>query len=288
MTIEEQQEYLEYWKIPLLETYIEKLEEGFAAEVAKNCIENNFINVLIRSYPHCILVLKEVLCLVANGFPDGALARARRIYENMIIAQYLNLHKHDSDFDKIIERYFDDQNIRAYDGRKKYYDAIKDRQNADAYNKKMNAIIKKYASPQEFKVKKRKILTNNYWWVNNSPMSFATLSKCFEVDEVKVFYLRACYSIHAGALGDVALLGRPLSAELQLHTGRTYNGAAMALLLAVSSFGYLTEIMFENFAVDPPVHGNCFLDLLNIYFNNSAEENKAFMKMKKNDSVMRK
>ena len=79
-------QYLEYWKIPLLESYIENLEEAFGHRLSEIVIEKNFINVLMRSYPHCILVLKEVLCLIKNGYPDGALARAHRIYENMIIA----------------------------------------------------------------------------------------------------------------------------------------------------------------------------------------------------------
>ena len=118
MTHHEIEQYLEYWQIPLLESYIEKLEEAFGNKISEITVERDFINVLMRSYPQCILVLKEVLCLIKNGYPDGALARARRIYENMIIAQYLNTHKNDADFSKVIERYFDDQNIRGRSSRR--------------------------------------------------------------------------------------------------------------------------------------------------------------------------
>lgn len=125
MTKPETEQYYEHWKIPLLESYIEKIEEAFGNALSEIPIERDFINVLIRAYPQCILVLREVLCLLKNGYPDGALARARRIFESMIIAQYLNMHKEDSDFPNVIDRYFDDQTIRAYDGRKRYYYSMK-------------------------------------------------------------------------------------------------------------------------------------------------------------------
>lgn len=280
MTDVEFQQYLEYWKIPQLETYIEKLEEAFGNGISEVIIERNFINVLIRSYPHCILVLKEIICLIKNGYPDGALARARRIYENMIIATYLNTHKVDSDFDKVIERYFDDQCIRVYDGRKKYFRSVNQPNKADNYNKAINKIVKKHTTPKGFNNKKKEILSNNYWWAKNSTMSFSQLSKCFEDDHAKFLYLRACYSIHAGALGDVALLGRPISNELCLYSGGTYNGSATAMLLAVSSFCNLTEIVFENLEISSPVSNEEFIALLQTYLENNGDE----LKVQKNIS----
>ena len=179
MSAEEFELYLKYWKIPLLESYIEMLEEAFENELTEIVVEQNLINVLVRSYPHCILVLKEVICLIKNGYPDGALARARRIYENMIIAQYLNIHKKDADFCKVIERYFDDQNIRAYDGRKKYYHSMKQPEKANSCNKSINRIVKKYTKNGQFSEKKKEILSNNYWWVKNKVMSFSKLSDSY-------------------------------------------------------------------------------------------------------------
>lgn len=272
MTKEEIQQYCEYWKIPLLESYIEKLEESFGNGISEIYIEHNFLHVLIRSYPHCILVLREVISLIKHGYPDGALARARRIYENMMIAQYLNIHKSDSDFDKVIERYFDDHIIRAYDGRKRFYRSMKQASKADACNKEVNKIIKKYASPKYFNAKKKEILSNNYWWAKNSPMSFSHFSKCLDDEYAKCLYLRACYSVHAGAFGDVALLGRPTSKHLQLYSGGTYNGAAMSMLLAVTSFCNITEVVLENLKIPSPVSNKEFLALLHTYFENCAEE----------------
>lgn len=274
MTENELQQYLEHWKIPLLEAYIEKLEEGFGNQLSEVVIERNLINVLIRSYPHCLLVMKEILCLLKSGYPDGALARARRIYENMIIAWYLNLHKGDADFSKVIERYFDDQNIRAYDGRKKYFRSMKQDSKADACNKAMNKIVKKYASPKKFGDKKNEILSNNYWWAKNSAVSFAVLSKCFDDEYAKVLYVRACYAVHAGAMGDVALLGRPKTEMQRLYSCATYDGAAIPLQLSVSSLANITEVVFENFGTPSPVSREEFSTLLHTYFKNSGEEIK--------------
>lgn len=275
MTNQEIEQYCEFWKIPLLESYIEKLEEAFGNELAEIVIERNFINVLIRSYPQCILVLKEVLCLLKNGYPDGALARARRIYENMIIAQYLNTHKADSDFSMVIDRYFDDQNIRAYDGRKKYYRSMKQDGKADSCNKAMNKIIKKHAPHGKFKDKKKEILSNNYWWARNSAMSFYKLSDCLDDEYAKILYIRACYSVHAGAMGDASLLGRPKTEECRLYSGATYNGASIPLQLAVSSFANITETVFGNLGVESPVSTEEFIALLHVYFQNVAEDNES-------------
>lgn len=275
MTHHEIEQYLEYWQIPLLESYIEKLEEAFGNKISEITVERDFINVLMRSYPQCILVLKEVLCLIKNGYPDGALARARRIYENMIIAQYLNMHKNDADFSKVIERYFDDQNIRAYDGRKKYYRSMKQAGKADSCNRAINKIIRKYASGEKFHEKKKEILSNNYWWAKNSAMSFSRLSECLDDEYAQVLYVRACYSVHAGAMGDASLLGRPKTEEYRLYSGATYNGASTPLQLAVSSFANITETVFDNLGTESPVSTKEFIALLHTYFQNAADEMKA-------------
>ena len=81
-------------------------------------------------------------------------------------------------------------------------------------------------------------------------------------------------TIHAGAMGDVALLGRPQTEVQQLNSGATYNGASIPLQLAVSSLGNITEVVFENFEVPSPVSNEDFLSLLHTYFKNSAEEMK--------------
>lgn len=190
----------------------------------------------------------------------------------MIIAKYLNTHKSDDDFNKVIERYFDDQDIRAYYGRMKLFRSTNHSDDAKACNTAMNKIIKKYKGSKDFDTKKKEILSNNYWWVKNSKTSFSKLSECLDDDYAKILYLRACYSTHAGALGDVALLGRPLADGLHLYTGKTYNGAAMSMQLAVSSFYNISDVMFENLEIVNPVSSEEFFALLHTYFKNSDDE----------------
>ena len=272
MTENEYQHYLLYWEIPLLESYIEKLEEAFENELSNTFIERSLLNVLIRSYPQCILVLKEVICLVKNGYPDGALARSRRIYENMIIATYLNKHKTDADFQKVIDRYFDDHHIRANYGKRKVYLNANQTDKARECYETINKLVKKHTTSKNINKKRDEIISNNYWWAKNSPMSFGKLSECFDDEYAKLLYLRACYSIHAGAYGDVALLGRPHSDEARLYSGRTYNGAATSMQLAVSSFCNITEIVFENFGVESPISNQEFIKLIQTYIQNGYEE----------------
>ena len=103
-------------------------------------------------------------------------------------------------------------------------------------------------------------------------MTFGKLSECLDDEYAKVLYIRACYAVHAGAMGDVALLGRPQTNSIYLYSGGTYNGAATPLELAVSSLANITEILFEQFGTSSPVSSKEFLSLLQTYIENNHEE----------------
>lgn len=105
-------------------------------------------------------------------------------------------------------------------------------------------------------------------------MSFSKLSECFADEYAKTLYIRACHSVHAGAMGDAALLGRPKTQEYRLYSGTTFNGASIPLQLAVSSFANITDTVFENLGVESPVSTEDFITLLYVYFQNSAKEMK--------------
>lgn len=275
MTDKEIVECMEYWRISLLEQYINKLEDAFEEEIKKHNIGKNFINILIRSYAHSFLVMKEIICLIKNGFPDGALARARRLYEEMVIALYMQNHKSDCDFDAVVERYFDDQDIRAYSGRIEYFKIFNNNVEIANCDTKICDIVKKHtSSSKKIDAKRREILSNNYWWANNNRMSFRKLSECLNDDYTKLLYLRACYSVHASAMGDIALLGRENPDGAKLYSGATYNGFSVPLLLAVYSLSVMSEIVFENFDIPSPIKNEDFAELIQLYFKHSAEENK--------------
>ena len=93
----------------------------------------------------------------------------------------------------------------------------------------------------------------------------------------KTLYLRACHSVHAGAMGDVALLGRPQTKEQCLYSGPTFDGASVPLQLAVWSFDNMTSIVFDALGVSSPVSNEDFSALLETYFSNSAEEMKEIL-----------
>ena len=103
-------------------------------------------------------------------------------------------------------------------------------------------------------------------------MTFSQLCKCLDDDYAHLLYTRACYSVHAGAFGDVALLGRPKLDGAHLYSGATHTGAAAPLQLAVSSFANITEVVFENFNVPSPVSNEDFISLLHTYLQNANEE----------------
>ena len=98
---------LKFWKIEELSEVVEVLEDAFGDTIEKYKSGLTYNDILIRAYAYAIIVMKEIVCLLSNGFPDGALARARRLYEQMVLIDYFESRKKDLDFDELVERYCD-------------------------------------------------------------------------------------------------------------------------------------------------------------------------------------
>lgn len=67
---------LKFWKIEELSEVVEVLEDAFGDTIEKYKSGLTYNDILIRAYAYAIIVMKEIVCLLSNGFPDGALARA--------------------------------------------------------------------------------------------------------------------------------------------------------------------------------------------------------------------
>lgn len=272
MTTEQLVQCVDVWRLPMLENIIMQLEDSFGAEIEKYKIKNDYNNVQLRSYAHGILVMKEILCLLKSGFPDGALARARRMYEQMIILLYMEIHKNDSDFEKMVDKYFDDHNIRAYFNQIEWLAQSKYEAQKQSCEQALHTIIQKYAPVGSEEKKLKSIMVNSYWWSGET--SFNKLSSCLNDPFAQILYRRACFSIHASAMGDFALLGRDNSEGENVYTGVTYSGFEAPLLLSLVSFNHMTDIVFENFHISKPLISKNINDLLEFYMSILFDKNK--------------
>lgn len=254
---------LKFWKLEELSEDIEVLEEAFGEAVVKYKSGLTYNDILIRAYAYAIIVMKEIICLLSNGFPDGALARARRLYEQMVLIDFFESRKNDLDFDELVTRYCDSQNISAYTNQMALYNFFENKEEKQNAQTELNKLKDKYA--QFFKGNN---YVRDYWWIGDEKYnSFNKLQERYNDPYGKILYSRACISTHAGALGDYALLGRSNPYGEKIYTGSTYSGCSLPLILATMSFYNITNMIFSNLEIDFSKMNKKLEDLL-LYYQN--------------------
>lgn len=269
---EEHKEDNEYWEINRLETDILVLEDIFGSHIGGHKSGVTFDDIQIRAYAHAIIVFKEIICLLRNGFPDGALARARRLYEQLIIYNYLNSQKEKPKFNDLITRYCDSQNINAYINLISLYDFFQDTAKKQEAKQKLSVYKNKYKRYK--KHTQNRAYLPDYWWTGDSRYdSFNKLQNLYNEPFAKIMYKRACISSHAGAMGDFALLGRP-DLDDHIYTGATFYGFSIPLLLATLAFYETTNMVFINLGIEFPEKEHTDLYELIKYYQNTFFEDK--------------
>lgn len=58
--------------------------------------------------------IKEILCLLCYGYPDGALSRARNVYEQMVNLKFIAMYQEIGEHQDIVERYFADYDVQIH------------------------------------------------------------------------------------------------------------------------------------------------------------------------------
>lgn len=91
------------WKkgLDLLETMLVvciELGESFYAHYRNEAIENEDLvfDVLIKKHARCCQITEEILCLLQNGFADGAHARWRSLHEVVTTGLFIKKHGQES------------------------------------------------------------------------------------------------------------------------------------------------------------------------------------------------
>ncbi len=238
---------MDKWNLKYYYEILHQCEDVIANEVQKYKTGNDYPYYLLSMYAKAILNTKEVLCLLMNGFPDGALSRARDIYEQMVIALYIKKNYTEN----LIKRYWADYDYQCEKCKKELYGKLKEvqRELFKEYEElerkcdvQINHIKKQYGK-----------ITRNYWWTGDKKVqTFRQMQKSVDAGVFMVLYNRACISTHANALGDSALLGRNNKNGSLLRTDETYEGFEAPILLAMLSFDLITNIIFEYFNLKLP------------------------------------
>lgn len=235
------------WNLNFYQEIVNACEDIIVEETVKWKTADDINYYLLSTYAKAILTTKESICLLVNGYPDGALSRAREVYEQMVIAFYIN----NNYSEELIKRYFADYELKVCKNRKLLYEKLKNIENThkakyqeleDKCQQKIDNLKQQYGK-----------MNGDYWWVLDTKINtFSDMQDNVGAELHFILYKRACISTHAGALSDIALLGRDNKEGSLLRTDQTWEGFEAPILLLFSSFDILTQIVFKHFDLALP------------------------------------
>ncbi len=159
--------------------------------------------VLQRLHVRGCQVVAEILCLMENGFADGAMARWRTLHEITVVAALIAEHDED-----LGQRYLDHEAIEAAKAMKLYQEhqvnlGLRpfEKREAERIERRRNALKKQYG--KEF--------DEPYGWAAHhlgfDGRQFAYLETAADKSSSRPYYKMASYNVHAGAKGIMFRLG---------------------------------------------------------------------------------
>ena len=243
------QEYIDEWDLAEIDKIVDEVEDRLESKInSGNCkCEGDFLNICLNAISRSIVSIREVLHLLAAGYPDGALCIARNIYENMIILSFLETKLNDSDFSVIIEKYFDDMDVARHKILKSYHERLSLSEKANENAEALKKLGMKY-DVKNFR---------DYWW--SSKRSFNDIvDEVFDVHDKNLngltsmlflLYKKACITLHATCTGNIAKIGRHTEMNV-IETGRTGNEFNIPLFLSLLSFHITTVITFKQLDIE--------------------------------------
>lgn len=218
---------------------------------------NTFTYIAGESYSKAIITTKEILTLLYNGFPEGAMALSRILYEAMIVMRFLYMHK---DNEELLQRYIDDYAVKVSRDRIKYYNYLLEySQSQEEKDEALHLKIEARKEHNKLKEKYSEFLSYNkqgnylhdYWWIGNviKSRNFGAIQNEVTLENLKILYTLSCYRAHSGVVGSSVRFGT-LFDETELSTSGSLSGFQIPLCFSLVCFGILTETMFNAVDVD--------------------------------------
>jgi hypothetical protein len=161
--------------------------------------------ILIRLLVRGCQVTDEIICLLENGFADGAMARWRTLHEIAVVAAVISQYG-----EAIAERYMDHQAIESKRALDKYLGCYKDLGYRPLPAREQNKIVKAY---DKAIAKYGPSFKTDYGWaalhLKNQRPTFADLEKAAGRAEMRSYYQMGNDNIHAGIKSMFVRLGLP-------------------------------------------------------------------------------
>ena len=260
------QEYCQNgFKNRLLFSYLEPFSEfkifnenilGIGSDfIEKNKTNNSkLFNVLSIIFIKCNLLVKEIECLITNGFPNGAIARWRSLFEYSIIGKFIVTNENSED---LSERYLDFLDIERCNELCEYIKYYKffnyeelNKTTIDEVNNKKEKLIKKYNN---------KFVKGNYGWASDilgKEASFSDILKKTDEQDMTLYYKFSCSYIHGSCKNILVNLANINCINIKVNDYEKIIGNA-------SNIGFTEPMQLTMFS---------FLDMLSVLLSLNPTE----------------
>ena len=204
-------------------------------------------DVLIRLHAKACLVSKEILCLLKNGFADGAHARWRALHEITVTALFIS--KNGSD---IAEKFYFHSIVDSYKGASQH----------KQYSSRLQAAPPSEEDLENLKVEYDRALerfgadfSSPYGWahraLNKKKVSFSDIEKSVNYDHWRPYYKWASQNIHSNAKTITSSLGGDGLVDDVLLAGSSFFGLVdPAHSMAISLAQITTVLLSQNPNID--------------------------------------
>lgn len=262
------------WKLNELGCVVDELDSTICDKVNGSNLEfaYDYKSLLFFMAGKSVVTMKEILCLVQCGYPEGALSLARNLYEQFVIAEFFHTHKADDNFQDYIDDFFADYEIQR---NKLLLFSTEYVENDIAAKQQIEQYIAEIRANAHIKKK------GTYWWADKGTFSDMVIDLIERQTDpafkkfmamYHAMYKRACVSLHASCAGNMLRLGDN-SEFCGVDNRPRENGHSVPLLLGVYSFLHVTGVVCEEFGIDATKWQQRLYDLL-IYYNSLLEGDK--------------
>ena len=241
-----------YWKLDELEDIIDSFEDLIAEKVNRGVkAARDYDNVMVFTASKTIITAKEICALSIVGYPNGAFALNRNLYEQLIALLFFHYHKTDPCFQYYIEDYHLDfewqqNNYLRFHSEKCTKDTVE--------------LAKLQAEQDRIKSKAHHNPRKGmYWWGDcGSFHDFALTAIDLESDPkmheffltLHLRYKEACTLLHASSLGNQYYLGVAPD-YVGVDTSPKPNALGRPLLFFVETIMGIMAIISEDFDLKP-------------------------------------
>lgn len=217
----------------------ERKSEALRRSKAKKNLKKR--EVLLRLHMRSIQTTSEIVTLIESGFPDGAMARWRTLYEIRIVAGLVEKFG-----DEIAIRYIDYQHVSRKEEMENHIRHFTSERDYDEINEVKHIIESNF---QEVIRRYGSSFSTPYGWaahhLQKKRPNFRDLEASVGLPELPPTYKMASYRIHAGVAGLVDGLGI-LGSKIPQISGASNAGLEVPAIHTAYTLLQITGIFFEG------------------------------------------